>query len=232
MRKKKGLRYSYTNHDSRGSKFINKNFNKTSSYQTNFSESEFTNTSLVGTKFKLSAFYSTIFDSCYIRGTLFKKCNLQEAKFKDCIISASIFEQCKLKGARFERCKILSSTRINDTMSKVSFLDVEFFEKYPDEAMFNPSLIDIMLNLRKCDSIRRSTVLHRKKGKLDTVSLKMLVDIFGEDFLIKHLDSLPDVITNDFYSLSYIIKALQRKTVNGIVTTPGSAALGAPKLNE
>jgi hypothetical protein len=232
MRKKKGLRYSYTNHDSRESNFINKNLNKTNSYHTNFSGAKFANTSLVGAKFKFCAFYGAEFDGCYIRGSLFRKCNLQTSTFRDCIISASTFERCKLKGARFERCKIVSSTRINEILPAGCFVNVEFFEKYPIKATFDPVLINIVKELRRCDLIRQSTVLHRKEGKLDTVSLKMLVDIFGKDFLINHLGDLPGIITNEFYSLSYIVRFLQKLAIDGIKKLPGSAALGAPKLSE
>lgn len=63
MRNKSTKRYSYTGHDSRESKFIHKNFNKTTSYNTNFSSAVFENTAFVGAKFKFCSFYETEFSN-------------------------------------------------------------------------------------------------------------------------------------------------------------------------
>lgn len=220
MRKKKGLRYSYNNRDVRNSNFLNKNFNKTDSYHSNFSGAKFVNTSMIGAKFKFCAFYGTEFDSCYIRGALFRKANLRTAIFRTCIISASNFERCKFKDVMFENCKIIAAENIKKYASANSFIDVEFFYGYPAEKKFSPALIRIVKDLRRNDLIRRSTVLHRKRGKIDTVSLKMLVDTFGEDILISHLGRLPNMIMNEFYSLSYVVRALQKLTSGGTIDPP------------
>ena len=208
IRDKNSKRYSYVNHDSRQSKFIHKDFNKTESYHSNFSGVVFQTTSFIATKLKFCSLYEATFDSCCLRGTLFRGCNLQNATFKNSIISATIFEKCKLKGCRFENCKIISSTKIKRLLHEDCFVDTEFFDTYPDEAVFNLALISTTEGLRANDFIRRSSVLHRKKGKIDTVSLKVLIEIFGEEFLISHLEELPKMISNEFHTLSYIIKIL------------------------
>lgn len=204
MRNKSSRRYSYNNHDSRGSKFINKNFNKTNSYHTNFSSVVFQNTSFIGAKFKFCSLYKASFENCFIRGTLFKKCNLKGAIFKNSIISSSIFERCKLEGCEFRDCKIVTSGKIEKYLPQKSFINTEVFDSYPSTDLFNKELIDTIEMLRLNDFIRRSRVLHRKNKKLDTVSIKFLVEKFGEDFLLENLPKLPKVINKDFYSLSYI----------------------------
>lgn len=230
MRNKKNHRYSYVNHDSRGSKFINKNFNKTESYHSNFSNASFENTAFIGAKLKFCSLYAAVFDSCYIRGTLFRNCNLESSIFRNSIISATVFENCNLKRCKFENCKIISSTKFERLLPNECFVDTEIFQTYLDRTNFTPTLILKVEELRSNDFIRKSSVLHRKEKKIDTIALKVLVDIFGEDFLIEHLEELPKMITKEFYTLSYLAHFLHKIRKYDKKKIPGPAALGAPKL--
>lgn len=230
MRNKSSKRYSYVNHDSRERKFIHKNFNKTDSYHTNFSGALFENAAFVGAKFKFCAFFGAVFDKCYIRGTLFRGCNLRNSVFKNSIISATVYDRCKFSGVRFESCKIINSTKLEEFLHTSSFVEVDFLSKYPSVKEFNPELIRLVESLRANDFIRRSSVLHRKKQQIDTVSVKVLVEKFEEDFLIENLGRLPVFVVNEFYSLSYIMHFLLKLQRCDINEVPGPAALGAPKL--
>lgn len=232
MRRKSSKRYSYEGHDSRESKFIHKSFNKTDSYNTNFSMAVFENTAFVGAKFKFCSFYGTVFDNCYLRGTLFRGGTLENAVFKNCIISATVFDRPKIKGIKFESCKVLSTTKISRFLLSSSFVDTEIFETYPSASDFSSELITVVEALRSNDFIRRSSVLHRKEKKLDTISLRVLVEKFGETFLIKNLEKLPELIVKEFYTLSYISHFLRKLQACDINEFPGPAALGTPKNNE
>jgi hypothetical protein len=230
IKNKSSKRYSYTNHDTRDRKFINKDFNKTDSYHSNFSGTLFQNTSFIDAKFKFCALYGTKFENCFIRGSLFRRCNITNATFRNTIISATVFDRCKLNNCVFDSCKIISSTKLTNFLKESCFRDTDFFTDYPPETEFNPLLLKISEGLRANDFIRQSTVLHRKIGKLDTVSLKVLVEMFGEEFLIKNLNSLPSLITNQFHTLSYIVRVLQKIQDRDKKESPGSVALGAPIL--
>ncbi|WP_316679421.1 pentapeptide repeat-containing protein [Ralstonia chuxiongensis] len=230
MRNKKPNQYSYNNHDTRERKFVNKNFSKTDNYHSNFSETLFQNTSFVGAKFKFCALYGARFENCLIRGALFRGCNLTAAVFKDSIISAAVFERCKLSGCTFENCKIVPTSKLKNLLPDISFPDTDFFDAYPSSEGFNHDLIEIVESLRSCDLIRQSTVLHRKKGMLDTVSLKVLVEEFGEEFLTQELRSLPALINNSFHTLSYINHILRKRKGCDKKGVPGPIAHGAPIL--
>lgn len=166
MRNKYQKRYSYTEHDSRKSKFINKNFNKTINYKSNFSNALFKNTAFIGAKFKFCSFYKAEFTNCYIRGVLFRTVNLKSCIFKDCIISASTFDRCKLEGVKFEGCKIVSSGEIQKLLPASSFKGTETFYVYPSTEEFTPDLIKSVEQLRSNRFIRKSGVLHRKKKQI------------------------------------------------------------------
>ena len=223
-------RYSYNNHNSIGSKFIHKDFSKTNSYHSNFSDVLFQNTAFIGSKIKFFSFFGAVFDNCYIRGALFRGCNLGNAVFKNSIISATFFDKCKIKGCKFENCKIIASSKLQNLLPSENFIETEIFQTYPDVNIFSQELIDIIELLRGNEFIRRSSILHRKKNKIDTVSLKVLVERFGEKFLINNLSKLPGIINKQFHTLSYIIYFLQKIHECDINEFPGPAALGAPKL--
>lgn len=231
MRNKSTKRYSYTGHDSRESKFINKNLNKTTSYNTNFSGAIFENTAFVGAKFKFCSFYGAKFFNCYFRGALFRGVNLQNCTFKECIISSSVFDRCKFNRINFVECKIVSSGKLQELLPESCFEDTEILSTYPSIDEFDPELINSVEAIRLNDFIRRSSVLHRKRKQIDTVSLKVLVEEFGDEFLLQTLKDLPYFIVKDFYTLSYIMHFLRKMQGCDKNDTPGPAALGTPKPN-
>ncbi len=156
---------------------------------------------------------SASFKDCLIRGVLFRKCNLEHAVFSDCIIAASTFEKAKLKNAQFINCKVISSTNLRTFLPENSFVNTEFYDTYPSESSFDLALVDVVNQLREHDFIRRSTVLHRKKGKLDTISLGVLVEEFGQSNLVAILPEAALSIEREFHTLSYIQNVL-RKVIN------------------
>ncbi|EGR1045549.1 TPA: pentapeptide repeat-containing protein [Vibrio cholerae] len=208
------LAFGYTNHDASTKSFLLKNFNKAVSYNSNFSGCTFDRTSLVGTKFKFCNMARASFKGCLIRGALFRKCNLDSAVFSDCIIAASTFEKAKLKNAQFINCKVIGSTNLRTFLPEKYFVNTEFYDNYPPESSFDLALVGVVNQLREHDLIRRSTVLHRKKGKLDTISLGVLVEEFGESNLVAILPEAALLIEREFHTLSYIQNVL-RKVING-----------------
>lgn len=210
--------FSYKAFDRRRKQFLNKNFNKSSSYMSNFSETLFSNTSFIGTKFKVCSFYGARFNGCLFQGTLFKKCNLRNAIFENTIIISSIFENVKLKDCRFYNCIIMHNNSLKSVIPENNICGTSFLNKFPDNKNFNQDLIAIIKKLRLNNYIRRSGTLHRKKGLLNTISIEILVSEFGEMFLINNLEKISNIISNDFHTLSYIQNLLRKiKNNNDII---------------
>ncbi|EMN6201112.1 pentapeptide repeat-containing protein [Vibrio vulnificus] len=209
--------FSYTAHDARDKNFIYKNFNKSVSYRSNFSQSKFSATSLVGTKFKFCSFYGATFENCLIRGTLFRKCNLQKAVFKNCIISAAVFDRTALKNSKFIGCKVVSAGKFSELTRSENIVNTQIYSTFPSESVFNPVLIQTVEQLREHKQIRKSTVLHRKKGKLDTVSIEVLLGEFSEEFLINNLAVAAEQIKVEFHTLTYIQSMLRKIEANANV---------------
>lgn len=209
--------FSYVNHDAREKNFIYKNFNKSSSYHSNFSKSKFVSSSFIGTKFKFCSFFGSEFEECLIRGALFRKCNLQIATFTNCMLAANVFDRTKFKDCKFINCKIIGSSKALQFIPQKNLEHTEVVNSYPDESEFDSALIQQVESLRSHDHIRRSSVLHRKKGKIDTLSLKVLTEEFGEEYLIKNLSKLRDLVTREFHTLSYIQGILRKSSASDIV---------------
>ncbi|WP_373072229.1 pentapeptide repeat-containing protein [Sulfurimonas sp.] len=208
--------FSYKFLDRRGRNFLYKNFNKSSSFNANFSEAIFSGTSFIGTKFKICSFYGSTFNGCLLQGTLFNKCNLTNATFENTIIISSSFKNTKLRGCKFYNCKIFS-TKLKPIIPERNLTNSTFLDKVPDSKNFNQELLYTIESLRANDYIRRSKVLHRKKGLLNTISIEVLVSEFGENFLIENLPELANITTNEFHTLSYIQNLLKKIQKNDTI---------------
>lgn len=216
VRNVNGLRYSYKLKNASKAKFHNKNLNKTESYNSIFSGSEFINTSLVGAKFKFCNMSQAVFDNCLIQGALFRKCKLNGVKFNRCIIIATQFDRTSLQECVIEDSIILSSP-LGLFFKEKNLISTEVIKSYYPESEFNDELLCLVRALRNNDFINRSSVFHRKKGRLNTVSLKRLINEFGESFLMQSLPLLGSVVVKDFYTLSYLENILHKLRLSGSV---------------
>ena len=215
---KKAFSYKHFNRSKKN--FLYKNFNKSSSYMSNFSEAMFTNTSFISTKFMVCKFSKAKFESCLLQGTLFRKCNLENVTFENTIVVASVFDRTKLKGCKFYNCRILNGKKLKTLIPEKNLVNTLFLENFPNTNMFSDDLIQVVENLRTNDYVRRSGILHRKKGLLNTISLEVLVSQYSELFLINNLPKLSFLISSEFHTLSYIQKLLC-KINDGTILYPG-----------
>ena len=76
-------------------------------------------------------------------------------------------------------------------------------------------------SLRGNQHINRSSVLHLKKGKLNTIAIKILLREFGKEELSCNLPILGRKVKKDFYTLSYLIAMLHKMSINDNVFLPG-----------
>ena len=89
------------------------------------------------------------------------------------------------------------------------FQNSKVYNSFPDGAQYPSDLMSIVDVLRENPCIRKSGVLHRKGGKVNTIALDFLLDEFGVNYLINNLSKL-NTLESDFYTLSYISAFLRR----------------------
>ncbi|MGL4716082.1 MAG: pentapeptide repeat-containing protein [Aeromonas sp.] len=213
INKKNQNAFSYINNDTTGRNFINKNFNKAHSYHSNFFQSKFTNTSFIGASFKWCTLTGSVFQSSLLRGVLFQGSSLRHVEFNECIINACNLDHCKIESLRLNNCYVVSSDSFLRGLVPSQLNTSRLFNTFPDNDEFNPHLIDVVEKLRGNDFVRRSSVLHRKLKRIDTVTLSYLLDRFNEDFLIEQLPKVCMKIERDFHTVSYLDKLLRNQLV-------------------
>lgn len=224
VRKTKMLRYSYNSKDVSKAFFQNKNFNKTESHNSRFIETKFQNTSLIGAKFKFCNLNKAVFDCCLIQGALFRKCKMVNAVFTDCIIISTNFERTSLKTCQIKKSIILSSP-LGEGFKGENLVHSEIIKDYYSESDFSESLLQVVKSLKGNQFINRSSVLHRKKERLNTISMKLLVQEFGEKFLVKNLPILATIVVRDFYTLSYLTAILRKIAICDNFFKPGPLSI-------
>lgn len=209
--KKNQNAFSYNNHDVASRNFINKNFNKTHSYHSNFFQSKFTNTSFIGASFKWCNLTGSVFQSSLLRGVLFRGGSLRHVVFRECIINTCNLDKCKTEGLKFDNCYIVGSNNLIGHLDPSQINESKIFNSFPENDEFSPVLIDVIQQLRKNDFVRRSSVLHRKLNKIDTITLTYLLDRFDEKFLIEQLPRVCTKIEQEFHTISYIDQLLRKQ---------------------
>ena len=200
--------FSYKNKNETGKKYINKDFEKTSSYRTNFSMAVFENTSFRASKFKYCSFYGARFKSSEFIGTNLKGCKFKNATFENCVITSANIKKATFKDASFHHCFIIGINK--DYFKSAIFRNCKFYDNYPTLSNISPSLLKIIEALRSNDIVRRSHTLHLKKGKINTLTVMILSELYDETELTRLLPLVPNYLTTQFYTTSYLTHLLKK----------------------
>lgn len=202
--------YSYNNVDRSDNNFMYKDFEKTNSYNSSFRKANFNFTSFRGAKMKFCDFSEASFIGSEFVGTNLRGSNFSGAYFQDAIFCVTVLDKAIFKNAKFENCFFVS-TGISRTKNFPSECDgIIFLDSYPSTDIFSNELLQIVEGLRSNDIIRRSHTLHLKKGKVNTLSLHILLQSYSEDDLISMLPQVPQRLTTQFYTLSYLRNLLKK----------------------
>ena len=200
--------YSYNNKDKGGSNFMYKDFEKSNSYHTDFSKTNFSCASLRAAKMKFCNFNGAVFKGTEFVGTNLRGSTFINTLFEQAIFSATVLDETNFRNATFHDCFFVGTGIVK--ARHLNPKGITFLDKMPDSTEFSEELLSAAKGLRENDIIRRSHTLHLKKGHINTLSLKILVSEFGEDQLIQLLPHLPENITTQFYTVSYLKMALKK----------------------
>ncbi len=175
--------YSYNNADCSGKNFMYKNFDKANCYHSNFRNTVFDGASLRATKFKYcnmseSHFYGTEFIGTNIRGSC-----LKNAVFKNAIITGVTADKADFSGCKFYHC-ILDGSVLKGRNLKFNPEDNIVLS---NNSIFVPdSVLKCVEQIIQQNSTRNS-VIQLKKGRVNRITLMMLLYDFSEDDLVKYL---------------------------------------------
>lgn len=143
-------------------------------------------------------------------GANFRGSNFSGAYFKEAIFCSTVLDKTFFENAKFENCYFVSTGISQARKFPTDLSGLTFLHSLPSADTFSDELLQVVEKLRSNDIIRRSHTLHLKKGKVNTLSLYILLQSYSEDDLITLLPQVPNYLTTQFYTLSYLKNLLKK----------------------
>jgi uncharacterized protein YjbI with pentapeptide repeats len=207
---------TYSNRKKSGSDFMKKDLRRSNCFNCDFSNSNFNEASFRGAQFKACNFSGASFESAEFVATNLKNSRFNNAKFEN-----TIFDTAKLDGVDFESAEfknvIFVSTDISNALNlDLSNEEIKVFDKMP-KLEISEDLEIAVKTAMKNEYIKFARVLDTKNGSISPISMKILLENFDEETLIKGLDVLKIKLNENFGTLSYIISELKTYKENGTI---------------
>lgn len=200
--------FNYENVEKKDKNFMYQNLEKSNCYNCNFSGSNFDYVNFRGAHFKSCSFLKCSFKFAEFIGSNFKKSNFKNAKFEN-----TIFDSVRLDNVDFKDAKFINTIFVATDVSKAKNLDttnpeIRVYDEMPTLEI-SEELKNVALNTLNNKYVKNSRVLDTRDGKVNTLSLMILLENFDEETLINGLNFITNELDRDFYTLSYLIKFIQ-----------------------
>lgn len=201
--------FHYNNTEKKDKNFMYSNLKRSNCYNCNFAGSNFDYVSFRGAHFKNCSFLN-----CSFKGAEFVGANLKGSKFKEAHFEDTIFEGVKLDGVNFKDAKFKNTIFVGCDLKSIKNLhvndkEIRVFEKMP-EIEISEELREATLNVMKNECVKKARIFDTKEGKLNLITLMILLENFDEKELIDGLNNIQSELDKDFHTLSYIIKYLKK----------------------
>lgn len=197
--------FHYNNIEKKDKNFMYKNFKRSNCYNCNFANSNFNFATFRGAHFKTCSFINGSFE-----GTEFIGTNLKNSKFKNAIFEGANLDGADFKDAIFENtiflgCKLEKTKNLNRELKEVRILD-----EMPEINLSN-ELKSSLENFMENKYVKSSRIFDTKDGGINTLTVMILLENFSENELIEGFSKIKSKIERDFYTISYIIKMIQKE---------------------
>ena len=196
--------FSYHNKNKDGSKFIYKDFEKTKSIHSRFVNAEFVGTSLRAAHMKYCNFTNCKFSGVDFIGTNLRGSNFMGAHFTKCIFVSTVLEKANFRYATFENCYMLGNLLSKSKNVPHDNAGIKIVGDDLKAEAISEELTNVIQSLRENDIIRQSHTLHGKNNKINLLSVLILKETYTEEELIRLLPMIPDYLTTQFYTFSYL----------------------------
>ena len=201
--------FHYNNIEKKDKNFMYKNFKRSNCYNCNFSNSNFNFATFRGAHFKTCSFMNGTFE-----GTEFIGTNLKNSKFKNAKFKNAIFEGANLYGTDFKDAKFENTIFLGCKLEKTKNFSTELqgiriFEEMP-EINISSELEEALSRLMENKYVKASRIFDTKDGNINTLTLMILKENFNEEELIKGFNEIKSQIDRDFYTISYVIRLINK----------------------
>ncbi|WP_294363826.1 pentapeptide repeat-containing protein [uncultured Clostridium sp.] len=185
--------FKYENIEKKDKNFMYQNLEKSNCYNCNFSGSNF--------------------DYVNFRGAHFKSCSFLKCSFKFSEFIGSNFKKSNFKNAKFENTIFLSTDLSKTKNLNIDNPEIKVYNEMP-KLDLSVDLTNAILNALNNKYVKNSRVLDTRDGKINLLSIMILLENFNEEELIKGLTLLANELDKDFYTLSYLIKYIKTSIVS------------------
>lgn len=200
---------NYKNTDKKNKSFMYQNLQKSKCFNVNFSNSNFNYVCFRGAHMKACNFIGSTF-----KETEFVGANLKESLFKNAVFENAIFEGTKLEGVDFRGATFINTYFVSSNVESALNLNLQDpnIKVYSEMPVLDISdaLKSELEKIMQNAYVKRSRVLDTKDKQMNTISVMILLEHFGETVLIENLGKLEAHFDRDFYTLSFIIKLLNK----------------------
>ncbi len=200
---------NFKNMDKKNKSFMYQNLQRSKCFNTNFSNSNFDFACFRGAHMKACSFCA-----CTFKETEFIGANLKDSNFRNATFENAVFDGSKLEGVNFIDAQfkntIFVATDIENALNlNINDPNIRIYSEMP-ALEISSELRTAIEKLMENPFVKKARVLDTKDKKLNTISVMILVEKFGEEMLMKNIGNLESALDRDFYTLSYLIKLLDK----------------------
>lgn len=200
---------NFNNVEKKNKSYMHQNLQKSKCFNCDFSNSNFDNVSFRGAHMKSCNFFGASFKSTEFVGT-----NLKGSDFRNAVFENAVFEGAKMEEVNFRGASFKNTFFIQTNLDSVKGIDqynpeIRIYNEMPTVEM-SSELTEIIEKLMANEFIKKSRVLDTKDKTINTISVIILLEKFGEEVLLNHLGKIEKHIDRDFYTLSYIMRCIEK----------------------
>lgn len=162
---------------SRTKNIRNKFYSKAQCFRAIFTKTSFYNVNFKGAILTNCSFKKSNFSHVEFLGTNLKKSNFSGSKFYNCIFSGALLKKANFKDCTFENCLFINvnlKTSKNFNIGESS----KILKNFPSPAS-SENILCLLNEFRFNPKIHNSRVLHLKGGKLNLLTLMLLIEKVG-----------------------------------------------------
>ena len=201
-------RINYSNRKKLNTDFSKNDLKRSNCFSSDFSGSNFNHAGFKGAQFK-----NCNFTDCNFESAEFVATNLRNSKFVNGQFTNVIFDSANLDGVNFENATFDNVIIVQTDTTKAINLDtsvtgIRLFDMLP-ELNISERLERAIRASKKNEFIKKAGVLDTKEGKVNPISVMILLENFSEEVLISSFSKLKTDIDKNFCTLSYLINEIK-----------------------
>ncbi|MGL4362962.1 MAG: pentapeptide repeat-containing protein [Cellulosilyticaceae bacterium] len=199
---------SFKNRKKLASDFKGNDLRRSNCFNVDFKASDFSETSFRGAQFKACKFDQCKFDWAECVAVNFKNSQFKNVNFKNTIFDLANLENADFEGATFENVIFVGTDLSLAKNLELAGQSVQVFETIP-ELEISPLLEKSVKEAMTNPYVKYARVLDTKDGKVNPISIMLLLEKFDEATLSKALQSMKKKIDYDLCTLSTVIKYIE-----------------------